>query len=440
MQLLIYTPAVTNRTSYIFSFIFKGILNVTYQITTDKTEFLQHNHAKLSYANEQLGDELFFRAAALLAEDGIRQQQLTNLDYDTYKVCYPVSGSFFPFDVFSMSFYLVSRYEEYLPSKLDQYQRYQAESSLAYKNGFLNRPVIDEWALEIKKALQSRWPDLVFGKHSYRFLPTIDIDRAYAYRSSGIFKNTARFLREITRLNFKKALQIPAIMLGLVTDPFDSYYFMDTVHRQAHVKPIFFFLLGNINKFDVNAHFENAGLRKLIASIYQYADVGIHPSYQSNLQPALVEEEKTRLENVIQYDVIRSRQHYLRLHLPKTYQNLIAAGLKHDYSMGYSSQPGFRAGTCTPFNWYDLSEDKETALRVYPFAAMELTMQQYKRLNPVKALAELKQLCDHVRNVNGLFITLWHNESLYDTGHWKGWKKVYQDLVEYAAITKNKSA
>lgn len=437
MQLLIYTPTLTNRISYIFKFIFADLLKVDYSITNNRIDFLQHIGAKMSYAPEPVAGELFFKASGLLTQSGVHELTIEEINYKDYRVCFPVSASFFPFDVFALSFFLVSRYEEYLPAQPDQYKRFKAENTLAFKLGFLDRPVVDEWAQQLKATLQQQWPGLEFGRQSYRFLPTVNIEKAYAYRSAGLIKNFAGMVKALVKLQFKKALKIPGIMLRLVNDPFDSYYFLDTVHREANVRPVFFFLLEGTG--NIMSVFETMALRRLIKSLAGYVDMGVHPSAASNQRPELIVKEKTELEEILVYNVIRSRQHYLRVHLPKTYQNLVKAGIKHDHSMGFSSQPGFRAGTCTPFNWFDLSENEETTLRVYPFAVMELTLRQYQKQNPAVALATLKQLCDRVRNVNGLFITLWHNENLCETGVWKGWRQVYQDIVEYAAVTKLKT-
>jgi hypothetical protein len=35
-----------------------------------------------------------------------------------------------------------------------------------------------------------------------------------------------------------------------------------------------------------------------------------------------------------------------------------------------------------------------------------------------------------VSDVGGLFVSLWHNESLGETDRWKGWRKVYSNMLE----------
>lgn len=98
--------------------------------------------------------------------------------------------------------------------------------------------------------------------------------------------------------------------------------------------------------------------------------------------------------------------------------------------MGYASLPGFRAGTCTPFPFYDLTSEKETSLRIFPFQVMDGTLNQYMKLSPDEALEECKKLIDEVKKVNGTFISLWHNESLSEMREWKQWRNVYYKLLE----------
>jgi hypothetical protein len=158
--------------------------------------------------------------------------------------------------------------------------------------------------------------------------------------------------------------------------------------------------------------------------------VGIHPSYFSNISPEEIAFEKDELVFQIDKEIIISRQHYLMLDLPKTYRNLIAAGLKEDYTLAFADVAGFRASTCTPFFWYDLEKEEITDLKLFPTTVMDQTLKRYMALSIDKANLVIEELMENVKKVNGTFISLWHNESVDDFKGWKGWKKVYLNMLK----------
>ena len=176
-------------------------------------------------------------------------------------------------------------------------------------------------------------------------------------------------------------------------------------------------------------------LQKLIKSIADYSQVGIHPSFGSNSKQGQLEKEISRLNAIIKREVRKSRQHFLKLSLPETYRNLIRNDIIEDYTMGFASQSGFRAGTCTPYYFFDLDEEKETALKIFPFQVMESTYKYYLKSTPEESIKEISEIIKEVKEVNGTFISLWHNESLSDTGEWEGWRRVYEETVRQATDT-----
>jgi hypothetical protein len=118
----------------------------------------------------------------------------------------------------------------------------------------------------------------------------------------------------------------------------------------------------------------------------------------------------------------------LKIEYPVTFRNLLKAGISEDYSMGYASETGFRAGICIPFYFYDLERETTTGLLLIPFQVMDVTLQQYLELKPDEAWEEIQNLMNEVKNVNGTFVSVWHNESVNDRGHWKGWREVFEQM------------
>lgn len=160
--------------------------------------------------------------------------------------------------------------------------------------------------------------------------------------------------------------------------------------------------------------------------------MGLHPSYRSNEDPVYLHQEKEGLEQALGQTISRSRQHYLKLSLPFTYQNLISAGIQEDWSMAYPDHLGFRAGTSRPFPWYDLASESITRLMVYPATIMDGTLRYYMQLSPQESIKRIKTLIQTVRTYGGHFIPIWHNSSFSIAHGWKKWVPVYHQLAEQA--------
>ena len=137
---------------------------------------------------------------------------------------------------------------------------------------------------------------------------------------------------------------------------------------------------------------------------------------------------ESALEEIIGKSISKSRQHYLRLKFPKTYTRLIKAGIEEDYTLGYSAQPGFRGGICTPYCFYDLKHESVTNLKIIPFNIMDGTLRYYLQLPPEKAFVEIRKIMQEVKNVGGTFVSVWHNETVNDLGTWKGFREVFEQM------------
>ena len=98
--------------------------------------------------------------------------------------------------------------------------------------------------------------------------------------------------------------------------------------------------------------------------------------------------------------------------------------------MGFASIAGFRAGICTPYTFFDLSRNRRTELLIQPFQVMDVTLKNYLQMDPDEAGAHIEQLMLEVKKVNGTFISLWHNESLKESGQWLGWRKIFENILQ----------
>jgi hypothetical protein len=435
IQLLVYSHKSTPRLQYIFNLLLNEIIGLDFKITNDKNEYANSNLPKLTYCEHAFGDEFFVYATRLLFEKGIEDQEVNVFDWKNMPVFFGTHPKYdFPFDPFAASFYLVSRYEEYLPHIKDEHLRFSPQQSLAYQKSFLNKPLINIWCQELKHQLKLKFPSLHFKERHYKFISTFDIDSAYAYQEKGITRQFGAFASGILKLEFDKIFDRLKVLFGTQKDPYDTYDWQLDLKEKYHIKQVYFFLLGNYGEFDKNISVEGSlKFQSLIKSIADNADVGIHPSYASNGNKNQVQKEIKRLSKVIKREITKSRQHFLKVTFPDTYRTLIDMDIQEDYSLGYASETGFRASICTPFFFYDLDLDTTTQLKLIPFMLMDGTLKDYLQLSPEESIVRAKKLIDEVRNVNGTFVSLWHNHTVNDKDQWKGWRHVYEEIVAYAS-------
>ena len=170
-MILVYTHKITPRVRYIFKHIFTRILLTPVSFTSKVEEFVAHNGPKISYTKVPLGKEFFIRSNELLFEQGVNDLEINISKWDETPCFFNTgSNSSIPFDIFAASFYLISRYEEYLPHVRDVHERFTAEQSLAYKFRFLEKPVVDIWALKLKDILKERFPEYHFPEREFSYI------------------------------------------------------------------------------------------------------------------------------------------------------------------------------------------------------------------------------------------------------------------------------
>jgi peptidoglycan/xylan/chitin deacetylase (PgdA/CDA1 family) len=432
-MLLVYTEKITPRLSYILKLVL-GIAGIDFRISHNRQEFEGYKGPKLSYCDKAFGDEPFIFASRLLFEKGIEDQQINVFEWKDVPVFFGTHPKYeIPFDPFAAAFYLVSRYEEYLPHIKDQHLRFSPHQSLAYQRGFLDKPLVNIWANLLRDVITQHYPEVSYKPQQYKFISTIDVDSAYAYKEKGMTRQCGAFLLNLFEFNFRRIAERFRVLAGMEKDPYDTYDYLLSLKKKYNLKQIYFFLVGNYGEFDKNVSIESSmRFQSLIKSIADYADVAVHPSYASNDNPEQLRKEIRRLSKILKREVVKSRQHYLKVVFPATYRNLIEYDIKEDYSMGYASETGFRASICSPFPFYDLDLDTETRLLLYPFMLMDNTLKDYLRLSPEEGLERALKLIEEVRKVNGTFITLWHNHSVNNKDEWQGWRRVYESIIEAA--------
>ena len=429
--MIVYTNKITPRLQYIADFIGQKITGEAFELTIDNFYFNDYVGPKINYSSSKINDEeLIINNCPLLFEDSIKEQTISCFEINGYKAFFKTGGDY-PFDIFAACFYLLCRYEEYLPHPKDMYGRYTHENSLAFKEGFLNIPLVNIWMEDFKKALKEKFPSLNLQSSTFNFQPTYDLDEAFAFKNKGVIKTVGGIVRSVVNGEWSVVNERISVLREKNQDPYDAYEWMDKLHEKNNLKPIYFFHVAvKKGRYDKNISPSYPAMQQLIKQHAEKYSIGIHPSWASGDDESLLDEEIKILESASAKKITASRQHYIRFTLPNTFRRLIAAGITDDYSMGYGSINGFRASVTSPFYWYDLKKEQQTRLLLHPFCFMEANSFFEQKYLPQRAYEEMMYYYSTVNEVNGVLITIWHNSFLGSHKLFAGWRDVYEEFVE----------
>jgi hypothetical protein len=420
MHLIIFSNILTPRIKYIFNFIFKDILKAEVEFTGNSQYFLQSEHIKISYGDEPLGEALFFKSTPLLFSNKLEEIKPKTVSFGEYQVPFPVERSALPFDVFAASFFMISRYEEYLHQQKTE-EEFKPSKSYQHKWRVLDKPIVDEWALIIKSIIKKKYPNFKFHEKKFQHQPSIhfnispNLPEGFLNRTKFIF--SAVFKKENNYLSSKfDRLTGIGINNEQVLDQAKQMF----TSRKS--RPLYFVDFPDVPMDYIRIN----GVSKTLND----QSVGLLRPCASNKQKMTeIKEGLVKLKKIHPNLIPLTSQQLETLKFPICYLNILNSGITSDYSMGYGNVLGFRAGTCTPFNWYDLQLEKVTPLVVNSYCLTDYILQFLTREAATKTV---RQYIDAVKVVNGTFYSSWNLKSLSDHPKYKKLKSLFGEMLNYA--------
>ena len=430
-MLLVYTQKTTPRISYIFKHICLRILGVEVLFTSVIEEFISHTGPKISYGKKPMGNELFFQSYGLLEQQGFDFIEISVKKWENTVGFFAVSGnSSLPFDIFSASFYMISRYEEYLPHVKDEMGRFMASESLAFKEGFLQQPVVDIWAYIFKNKLLEAFPEMIFPQKKLIVHPVIEAAQPFAYKQKGIFRSVVGYFNSFLKGKFRNIIARSQVILGVKRDPLDTFKWIVNKATRSKFNLTVFFLLGNSLVFDESMNTHRQKFKMLIKYVSDYKEVGLIFSFNSLNDYEMLKNEKRRMEEITNRSLESSINSEFLVNLPDIYRHLVELEVKRDFTMVFRDTVGFRAGTCTPFLFYDLDYEIKTPLIVHPAAMTTLAFQTKYASDIEKVVGNILKT---VENVNGTFTMIFSNKDFSSAESNKVWRNIFSEkLQKYA--------
>ena len=428
-DVVIYTEQKTERLEYVSGFIFNHVLKLNYQITSDSLEFKKSSGIKINYSKNELEGIFQITPHSFLTETGITETKPVSFFKNEMIYFYKNEiNKNFSYDIFSAVFYFVSRYEEWQAFEPDIHQRFETVSSLLYRNKFHLKPVVDIWINEMAKSLKEFYPGIKFPERKFQVISTIDVDNLYAYKSKGLFRTLGAFAKDLLKVDLKNFKERILVLSGKKEDPFDIYASVSDFCFEKKIPLIYFFLFKTGTRYDRTVDPESTSYEKVFKILKEnHALLGVHPSYDSSVKRELLAQEINHLSQKAKDGIVLSRQHFLRFKIRSTPGLLLENGIEADFSMGFASAPGFRAGTSHPFYYYDFNVEKTTGLLFVPFCVMDGVYTVYGNMEPEAAHKEMLEIAKEVKKVNGLFISVFHERSFSDHLY-KGFGTLYKNL------------
>ncbi len=368
MDILIYVPKVTPRINYTFRQVCKRILGFNINFTTKIETFIGFKGVKFSYANQRLGNEIFIQAQGLLNEQGVNDLEISVSEWEGEPYFLKTSTqSDIPYDIFAASFFLLTRYEEYLPHVKNKITDFPAEESLGYQNNFLTKPIINIWMAKFAEILKQKFEDVEFNHQNTNLKMLIAVEKAYKYRKHGISRSIVGFLSDTFRFRFKEIYTRIKTWFIPDKDPYNIYDELVKHRDQLGFEIFFMFQLGDYSIYTKNINHRKRVYKKLIKSMGDYCETGLLPSYEAIQDFDMFKKEIKRFEQIANHELTNILIKDRGINFPDFYVSLDKTDIEHDFSMGYYDQIGFRAGTCTPFLFYDLNLEQASPIEFHPY-------------------------------------------------------------------------
>lgn len=332
------------------------------------------------------------------------------------------------YDFLTLAAWIMTRHEEICAEELDEYERYPAVQSHAYRHGYLERPIVDEWLFVLRQVIQKTWPQLTLRINVFATTVSHDVDEPSRVGFLSIPRLGRAMVGDLLkRRDLSAFISAPLINLGTRStlcgfDPYNTFDWLMRVSERNELTSAFYFICGRTDPSkDALYEPEHRAIRSLLRDIHSRGhEIGLHPSFNTFRSPHVLAQEAQRLRRIcaeegIEQELWGGRMHWLRWEQPTTMRAWADAGMSYDSTLGYADLPGFRCGTCFEYPAFDVAADRMRSLRIRPLIAMDCTVMADRYLGlgvgeeAFEKFVGLKEAC---RAVGGVFTLLWHNTEL----------------------------
>ncbi len=435
-EFIIYSSKLSERLNFACKFIFEHVLNCKYSITENKQVFKNSIAFKISYSTHSEKEIINISPYDLLFKTGVDESYKPKGTAKNGALYFHMSDSScdLGYDIFSSVFYFISRYEEWQNFEADDHGRFELQQSILYKDQQYLKPVVNSWIEELKQALLKFYPSIKFPQKKFQYISTIDVDNLYAYKNKGTTRTLGAIAKDILTFKFANLSRRIKVLKGKLKDPFDVYDELNELSQKTKIPLFYFFLQRSGTEHDRTVDPSSSAFKDIFEKLNKSGvGYGLHPSYETVNTIELLKQEFDLIRKNSNSPIQISRQHYLRFTMKTTPKQLIANGVMADFSMGFASGVGYRAGTFTPFYYYDLENEKATELLMVPFVVMDGVYFIYSNAGVAQAEKQIVELAEETKHLKGIFVTVFH-ERTFDEVLYPGFGDLYRKLQGFLPL------
>ncbi|MGG6309522.1 polysaccharide deacetylase family protein [Paenibacillus macerans] len=354
-------------------------------------------------------------------------------------------GLYLGIDVFGSGLFMLTRYEELVYRDQDRHGRFPARHSLACRESFLHRPIVNAYVEVLWGLMRELWPWLTRKPRKPVIRISHDVDFPYYVYGRSRLRMIRETLMDLVRRGdlesaWKKAKMLCKSRRDLALDPYNTFGWLMDLSERAGIRSAFYFITEERRPksgLDGNYAIDDPAIQELLRQIHARGhEIGLHPGYHTFLNPSRIRTQFEKLRQVAAANGIRQeawggRQHYLRWHAPDTWQFWEDAGLAYDSTLSFADRAGFRCGVCYEFPVFNLKTRRELSLRERPLIVMDQTILHpaYMGLTHEQAYETIRRLYAECRKYNGDFTLLWHNSQLLKAADRGLYRKVLLELL-----------
>jgi hypothetical protein len=331
----------------------------------------------------------------------------------------------FQFDLPRAAIWTLARVEERTIGERDAHGRFPAAASVAAREGFLDRPIVDEYGFALEQALRHLLPGWSPQREPLSVRLTHDIDEVgipFSLRSSlGHLLRRGRPRAAFQDLYAGLSNEAPAHLECVLR--------IASLSSEHRIDSAFYWKASAASVTDSGYDPRHPKIQRVMDWLSEHGfENGVHPGYATFGSRERLRAEVDTLQKCLRQKLLGGRQHYLRWS-PETWRDWEDCGLGHDSTVGFAEQVGFRAGTCIPYRPWLFAENREADLIEIPLLVMDRTLAYYMKLTAEHSYEVIRDVLRRCRNVGGVFTMLWHNDALLDPVYGDVYSRTLDELA-----------